>query len=108
MSALQDLLKRALRAIDDADVPDDLREAAFARSFDFLARSAGINEQSPLKEPVTVDEERDLGGWDDRIASKFEISTAEVQEIFEYTKNGLNIVVRTSALDSSYKRGVQQ
>ena len=36
---LTETIKKALRAIDEANVPDDLREKAFEKAFDLAAQA---------------------------------------------------------------------
>lgn len=113
MTNVDEILQRALKAVEDADVPEDLREAAFTKSFDLLAQDSeggNGNKRQPGGESdeASTDEAVEPDAWDARIATRLEITTAEVREVYEKSENGLDLIVPTSALDDSIKAGVQE
>lgn len=85
-----EILRKALQAVDDAEVPEDLRELAFAKAVDLYAgtdrpsirrRAGGRPEEEPSPPPAHDDEElspglrkvRDFYGMsDDQLTDWFE------------------------------------
>jgi hypothetical protein len=112
MTSPQEILRKALKLIEESDVPDDLREAAFNKSFDLLAgRSSapldgGVRrggESDGDSKEVTSD-----GEWDSKIAMKLKVEPSQVREVFEQSDTGIALVVPSSALDDSISVGVRQ
>jgi len=107
-SSLVDALREAVRAVDEADVPADLRPAAF----DIAARALLAGQpQTPTRTP-----ERPLGEAPGRsaessstsaISRRFRVDDELVTRVFDVDEDGVHVLLSRSRFDST-KRGATQ
>jgi hypothetical protein len=108
---VHDVLVRALKAVDEADIPEELRTVAFGKAVDLIAADAGgTTERSQQR--------RDLGGSGhpatgdlalDKIAARLKLDVGVVQDVFHYDdERGLQIVVSSKKLEASRSGGTKQ
>jgi hypothetical protein len=94
----------AMKAIDDAEVPSDLRSTAFAKVMDLLSSGngrPGERSGSPSAGFVPREQastEQDLLG---RIAGKLGVDHAIVAEVYEEADTEVRVVVAPKRLDKS-------
>jgi hypothetical protein len=109
---VHEVLVQALKEVDEANVPQELRAVAFGKAVDLVAANAGgTAEQSQQRR-------RDLGGSGhpatgdsapDRIANRLQLDVAVVQDVFHYDDDrGLQIVINAKKLEASRSGGTKQ
>jgi hypothetical protein len=113
---VSDILARAVKAVDDAKVPPDLKAAAFERAIDLLTRGAPAGlpaaegravvaleqgSQGPLSHPTSASTAMD------RLATRLRLSPDVVERV--YTENGdaLAITVDPDKLARSRSAGAR-
>lgn len=107
---IRELLDSAQRAVDEAQVADDLRAVAFGRAFDWLAESAGRAQALELdrgdRRPERGRDEADspLG----KIADKLGVDLSRVEDVYFEDGEVLGIGVSSSKLKSGKKGGTEQ
>jgi hypothetical protein len=110
---LVEALKNAVAVVDDAKVPNDLREAAFVRALDELlgrispiARpsSEQVDRASEAPTSVAVDDDGGVG----RIAKRLHIGTELAARIFDVDEDGLHLLSPRSAFDTKRLTATQQ
>lgn len=106
MTQKQESMKKALmeavKAVEDAGVPDDLRVAAFERMFEaILGEDAGASSSSTPGDQGSVE---GLG----QIASRLAISEDLASEVFDVNADHLGLVLSPSKFDPRKARGTQQ
>lgn len=112
-------LKQALKVLEDASVPDDLRPVAFASAFwaarDHGLKSAGRRTPAPAPSPGTVPDgfapsaEPDSGSGDlKKIAEKLSVSVEDVEFVYELDGKDLGLLVPPSRLAPVLKDAVKQ
>ncbi|MDQ6775854.1 MAG: hypothetical protein M3071_06475 [Actinomycetota bacterium] len=114
--ALPEVLKEVLAALDQANVPEDLREVAFAKAFDHAAGAASAasptGPASAASPPATTgtggDQAADRAGAFARIADKLAITTEQAAHVFDIDEDGVHLTVPHSAFDSKKRTAMQQ
>jgi hypothetical protein len=92
---IKDILAAAVRDVDDADVPRELREVAFAKAVDL--RSGRTQERiSPSLASGTAEGERD--GLLARVAARFRIDEQALSEVLEVRDDEVSVIVAPSRL----------
>lgn len=101
---IEDILVKAYKVVNDANIPEGLRAIAFEKSVDFLLRPGGRVipaeriENSATHGPGAMSLEKPL----QRIAERLKVSTDRVKEVYDYDEiNGLNPVVPVGKLDTT-------
>lgn len=93
------LLVEALKALDDADVPEDLRPVAFECAFGHLAggSSAAVRVTG---EPIAAARGFAADGDEiQQIASRLGLSPELIADVFDFSGDDPEIVIATSKLD---------
>jgi hypothetical protein len=104
---LTEALRRALSAVEEADVPDDLRDKAFEKAFDWLTRESG----GPA---VSSNIQRDLEvrtpsiGPLRQLANKLGLDPAVIEDVFYEEDGEIGIGIAASRLDRSKSGGTRQ
>jgi hypothetical protein len=99
-----DLLKRAVAAVEEADVPEDLRTLAFAKALDLLvsgkpSQSEDKNSGKSTSEGGGCGHQRD--DFASRIAAKIDVSPTLVDRIFDEHEEDLIFSGDVSGLGKS-------
>jgi hypothetical protein len=103
---VKDILKQAADLVAAADVPDDLRAAAFAKAVDLLAgRSVGATIVEPPADPDLNIDPDDLI---QRIATKLNLDRELVDETFEVEDGQIRLTVARTKLNAAKTRGTKQ
>ena len=116
MGTPREVLIEALKDVEEADVPDDLREIAFAKAFDLRAGTGravqvvgaggGAGEQSAV--PVTRGQ-LDAGGDPlARIAQRLEIDVETVGEVFDVHEGQVELIIPAGKLPSRVATATKQ
>lgn len=107
-----EVLKAAAKAVDDAGVPEPLREVAFMRAVDLLTGGAtdrsqigggappspgGVGEGTPGAKTPVVEGEGPLPA----IANRLGLDRETVENVFDVEDGELKIVLPTSSLESA-------
>jgi hypothetical protein len=104
-------LKEAVAAVDEAGVPDDLRELAFK------AALASVGMGQPLKDSgnrPSVDSPKilDAGNGDadslSRVSNKLGLDKDLVSQVFDVDEDGIHLTVRRGLLDDQQKVAQQE
>jgi hypothetical protein len=101
-----DLLKEAVSAVDEANVPQDLREIAFTKVLEFLQ----ANSDSSQAKNAQIFPEKSAGidsGALSQIASKVGIEPHLLDRVFEESKDGLIFSGDAKAFGSTKAKMVQ-
>lgn len=107
---LTDVLRAVVGAINDAEITEDLREIAFAKSFDFLTADAPA--QTGRKSLVPKDPKRDDPQPESdgiaAIARKLKLEGDAVARVFDIDDDGVHLTVAHSALATQRKTAMQE
>lgn len=107
----KDAIVAAMKAVEEASVPDDLRATAFAKAFDMFSKSNGklgdradhFGEKDRYGERLAPSE--DLLG---RIGEKLGVDRSVVAEVYEQSELDIEVVVAPSKLDRSKMGATKQ
>jgi hypothetical protein len=94
----KDVLIDALRAIEEAAIPSELREIAFGKAIDLIAGTASL--QSRSEPEVRVQQDQLTGGTSGpmhRIAAKLKLDSEVVSHVYYVDPDGKNLEVVISA-----------
>ena len=95
----KEVLVQAIRAIDEAEVPSDLRQTAFAKAIDLISGSAQSLKSVSRAAEAAKDEP--TGSGLDRIASKLGVSSDVVSQLYYVDPDGgLEVIVSPGRLAS--------
>lgn len=112
---LPNVLSEVLAALDAADVPEDLREIAFAKAFDHAAGAS--RAPSTPGAPSSVDSQSGGGSGTTptdrdtaiaRIAGKLAVTAEQAAEVFDVDQDGVHLTVPHAAFDSRKRTAMQQ
>jgi len=109
---VHDVLVRALKEVDEANVPQELRAVAFGKAVDLVvADVGGTTERAQQRR-------QDLGGNGhrvtgdsalDKIASRLGLDVGVVQDVFHYDEErGLQVGISPKKLEASRAGGAKQ
>lgn len=99
---VKDTLTAALKAVTDAEIPEDLREVAFAKAVDLLTGTAPVapeggrlRTEKGTAAPAGGQTAAAAGGGSvlDRIADKLGVGREAVEEVFAESDGSIEIVV---------------
>lgn len=105
---LTGMLRDVLAALDEAKVPDDLREVAFAKAFDLTAGVPAASSTSPAATPPAGGGNADHGDPIGRIAAKLGIPPDQAGQVFDVDDDGPHLTVSPSAFDSKKRFAMQE
>jgi hypothetical protein len=105
---LKEVLAEALRAVNEAEIPTELREIAFAKAIDL---AAGPQPARPAARKTQVQDE--LGDDADglqRIASKLKLDREVVSHVYYLNPDGksLEVVISPSRLPSKFGPAIKE
>jgi hypothetical protein len=108
---LKDVLAEALRAVNDAEIPPELREIAFAKAIDLAAAPQSARAGGPAVRKPQLQEE--LGGDADalqRIASKLKLDREVVSQVYYVNPDGksLEVVISPSRLPTKFGTAIKE
>lgn len=101
-----ELLKEAVAAVDAADVPTDLRAAAFAVAAGRLGE--GVATATPESKRSDAPVATADGGAVTMIASKLGIEAEDAARLFDVDEDGVHLLVARSRLGGSKKIAMQE
>ena len=105
------LLRDAVAAVDEANVPSDLRASALRIAADRLAGDAPTSAGSRIK-PTAPKASSSFANTTteplDKIAGKLGLDVANVARVFEVDENGVHLLVARRALNSSKLIAMQE
>jgi hypothetical protein len=102
-----DVLRAAVQAVEEAEVPEDLRSVAFGKAVDLLAGTAGRDAGVPA--PAGVGAETPSGGGAapstglQKIADAFAVQADRIEMIYTEHGDALQVVADPDDLGSSTK-----
>jgi len=101
---IKDILEKACKFVNDANISDEFKAIAFEKSVDFLLRTGGMvipaqtTETSATHGLADISSEKPL----QYIAERLKVGTNQVKEVYDYDEtNGLTPVVPVGKLDAS-------
>jgi hypothetical protein len=107
-------LKAAVAALEDARVPEDLREVAFSRVLDnYLANEAGPSSASVPSGGTGAEgggggETADPSGKLQALAGKLDVGTDAVERVYDIDEDGVHLNIPRSKLDRKKKLAQQE
>ncbi len=109
MTSPREVLVEVLKDVEEADVPDDLREIAFSKTFDLRAGTVAANSGAPST-PGTKTNEAPAVGDDPlaKIAARYSIDTATVAEVYAIDDGKLELIVPLSKLAKATATGTKE
>ncbi len=113
--ALTDLLRSALKALDDAAVPEDLRETAFEKAFDALAGTASPSASASTggdaagsgaapAPPRPADASTPIG----KIAAALSVDEESASHVFDISGDELTLTVTRAQLADDRAEAVRE
>lgn len=115
--AVTDLLRSAVKVLDDAGVPEDLREAAFGKAFDALAgtRAAAVTPSSdggeeggtgaaPRKPATPADTGTPIG----KIAAALGVDEETASHVFDIHGDELVLTITRDQLDENRAAAIRE
>jgi len=110
---IRDILAEAYKAVQDADLPQELQEVAFEKAVELISgqgvmrSTAGSAGEASISsaESVAAAEESDLIG---RIARRLKIGRESAERIFHIEGDDLKLVVPSSKLSSAKKTATEE
>lgn len=107
------ILKSALRAVDDAGIPGELKSLAFEKAVDLLSGGPVlVRRQEEPQRPPTLEGAPTAGDVPDslvgRIATKLKLDLGTVEEVYHVEGDDLKVVAHRSKLNSSKMQGTKE
>jgi len=91
---IKEILAAAARDVEDAQVPEELREIAFSKAVDLRS---GRTAEGMTAGPGAGTEERE-GGLLARVAARFRVEEQALSEVLEVSEEEVNVIVAPSRL----------
>jgi hypothetical protein len=110
--ALKDILAEALKAVDEAEIPSELREIAFGKAIDLVAGTA--SPKSRIDPQVKVQPQGQLAGDASgpmqRIANKLKLDSEVVSHVYYIDPEGKNleVVISSSRLPAGFAPAIKE
>jgi hypothetical protein len=108
---IRDVLVDALKAVEAAEIPSDLRNIAFEKAIEILTRQAPPHDRESIGGAPRPHAQVDQPSKSliNKIASKLDIPSAAIVEVYEDDgQDGLEIIVGLGKLDSSTAGATKQ
>ncbi len=109
---LTDILRNVMASLDEANVPDDLRQVAFAKAFDLIA---GVPVALPGSPPPALLVNPPAGGSGDGrgdaiggIATRLGITPLQAGQVFDVDGEGVHLTVSPSAFNAKKRFAMQE
>jgi hypothetical protein len=105
----RDVLVEALKDVEDANVPDDLREIAFSKVFDLRAGNPAVGSAAASTTGSTINGSPAIG--DDplaTIAARYSIDAGTVAEVYAIHDGKLELIVPLSKLSKATATGTKE
>lgn len=112
---VKDLLTAALEAVDDAEIPDDLRPIAFEKAVNLLAGSQSTIGES--KDGADLSKGRTAGTGPhsgttgtllDLVAQKLKVSRDVIGDIYREADGDIRLIIGTRRLETGKAAGARQ
>jgi hypothetical protein len=108
---VRDVLVRALEAVDEAQVPADLRSVAFEKAVDLLT----VGAADPIQ-PLEKVRRNGVGNVQittdasplEKIAARLSLDVGVVQDVYDYDEGGARVIVSSKKLDRGFGPGTKQ
>lgn len=109
MQDVRSVLIEVLKDVEEAAVPDDLREIAFAKVFDLRAGSAPTQQRPPAGS-VGGSSSGSGGSTDalEAIAAKVGVGRETVAEVFDLRDGNIELIIGAGKLPSQVARGTKE
>lgn len=104
---ITEILKQAAKAVEDADLPDDLRKSGFEKAVDLASGVKPAPATAPQEGPEDTPNEGEQPQWVDTLAKKLEITPELVTQVYTYDDGELGIEIPHQWLGNSKKVGMQ-
>jgi hypothetical protein len=104
---LVDAIKSALKAVEDAKVPEDLREKAFEKAFDWTTQDRKSSSEAFDKDGGTAARSPSRGPLA-QIAEKLRIDPAVVEDVFFEDDGEVGVGIAASSLEPSKSGATRQ
>jgi hypothetical protein len=108
---VREVLVRALKEVDEADIPSELRAVAFGKAVDLLstgAQDATRQLPPPRRDPLGNGQPAAESSPLERIATRLKLDTEVVQDVFDHDDDGLRVVVSPKKLEKQDARATKQ
>lgn len=112
---VSDILARAVKAVEDANVPPDLKAAAFERAVDLLARRSAVPSLADTESRAGATLDRAEGGAApaaastmDRLATRLRLQRDVIEQVYTESGDGLMITVDPGRLARSRSAGARE
>jgi hypothetical protein len=107
MSPIASLLQDALRAVEDADIPEDLRQVAFSKAFDTLSGGTpAASSESPAGGETTTP--APVGSELGRIAARLAIHEAATEASFDLDEDDIRLTVPARKFNVQKSRATKE
>lgn len=106
---VKEILIRALEAVEEAKIPNELKPVAFSKAVDLFTNQVGtkkIQETQKLSGQTSTSIGASSGT--EGIAAKLKLPMETIASIYDFDDSKLNIHIVSSNLESSKKGGTQQ
>jgi hypothetical protein len=101
-------IEAALRIVEEAGVPDDLRGLAFEKAYDALTGS-NAPAQAPTDTGVGIAADSRAGRDEvGQVASRLRIDPGSVQRVVDFDDDGVHVIVPRSRLAKQKSTAIQQ
>jgi hypothetical protein len=112
---VSDILVRALKEVDDANIPDELRAVAFEKAVDLVRVDAGVpigqpqqppgnGAAAPAGEAEPAADTTPLG----RIARRLKLDIEVVKDVFDHGEQGFQVIVSPRKLEKQRQAATRQ
>jgi hypothetical protein len=102
----REVLIEALKDVEEAQVPEDLRQIAFSKTFDL--RAGNVSESSPAPTPGTAQNGRAGDGPLEKIAGRYGLEVSTVAEVYAAEEGKLELIVPLSKLPKATATGTKE
>jgi hypothetical protein len=106
MVSPRDVLIETLQDVEESQVPEDLRQIAFSKTFDLHAGSAGASPSAPKPHA-----RQDAPGGDnplEKIAGRYSLEVSSVAEVYAADGGKLELIVPMSKLPKATATGTKE
>ena len=106
MKDLSEILIQAKKDVESADLPEDLREAAFKEAIRLRTTAAGMGGEESNGEPRRERSRAD-GDALDKIAGRLNVSRDAVEDVFDEQDGEPDLIIGVRKLPASAQAGAQ-
>jgi hypothetical protein len=106
MASAREVLIEVLKDVEEAQVPEDLRQIAFSKTFDLRAGNVAVS--SPASTPAHRPKESSGDGPLERIAGRYSLEVSTVAEVYAAEDGKLELIVPLSKLPKATATGTKE